>query len=372
MKKILFVCEWGKNKQTSWSGTHFSLFKSLSENAEVIDFFENLNLFESFIIKIVRNIDKLFDKKFKLDISVFTNFIYNIFLERKYKPADYVIFQFSAIPINKKFKSYIYQDLNYEFLIEEKSNNYESYKHSGFQYLTDKQLQKKKQWQDLAYCNYTAIFTMSKCLSEFIQSNVKYRSKVYHVGGGSNIDTSLYSKKSKQRKRILFIGKDFERKNGKLVIEAFRKLKLLKEDVELYIIGPDKIDCDEDGIIFLGNLKYDEIPYYLNLCDIFCLPSIFEAYGLVFAEALSFGLPCIGLNAYEMKNFITSGKNGYLLDSPDNSDELSNLLDKALKNKAMYDYVEKHRAEYISNFKWDSVAKKIINVINISEKNHNL
>ena len=34
------------------------------------------------------------------------------------------------------------------------------------------------------------------------------------------------------------------------------------------------------------------------------MPSYFEAYGLVFIEALTYGLPCIGRNAFEMPNFI--------------------------------------------------------------------
>ena len=49
------------------------------------------------------------------------------------------------------------------------------------------------------------------------------------------------------------------------------------------------------------------------MCDVFCMPSYFEAYGLVFVEALTFGLPCIGRNCYEMPYFIEDGKTGLLL-----------------------------------------------------------
>ena len=48
------------------------------------------------------------------------------------------------------------------------------------------------------------------------------------------------------------------------------------------------------------------------MCDVFCMPSYFEAYGLVFVEALTFGLPCIGRNCYEMPYFIEEGKTGLL------------------------------------------------------------
>ena len=43
-----------------------------------------------------------------------------------------------------------------------------------------------------------------------------------------------------------------------------------------------------------------------NLCDYFVMPSKFEAYGLVFAEALIYGLPCIGKKCYARPEFINN------------------------------------------------------------------
>ena len=111
------------------------------------------------------------------------------------------------------------------------------------------------------------------------------------------------------------------------------------------------------------NLKYSELVYYYNLCDVFCMPSKFEAYGLVFAEALAFGLPCIGRDAFEMPYFIDDGKTGFLLKSED-SNELSELMRKALESDEMKRNVVDKRAFYLYEYSWNTVINRIAKVIN--------
>ena len=52
---------------------------------------------------------------------------------------------------------------------------------------------------------------------------------------------------------------------------------------------------NDDKIIFLGEIKEDELKAYLLACDIFCFPSITknEAFGIALAEAMSFGKPAV-------------------------------------------------------------------------------
>lgn len=98
------------------------------------------------------------------------------------------------------------------------------------------------------------------------------------------------------------------------------------------------------------------------MCDVFCMPSKFEAYGLVFIEALTFGLPCIGREAYEMPYFIEDGKTGYLL-RKETPEALSNLIIAAISNKVMRDTVMSMRDTYIREYSWNSVCKRITEII---------
>lgn len=183
------------------------------------------------------------------------------------------------------------------------------------------------------------------------------------MSGGTNIDISKIDMSKKTGNKFLFVGKDFKRKNGPLVIEAFKKLHKENPDYELYVAGPSDLDVNEDGIHNLGLLSFNELIQYFNLCDVFVMPSVFEAYGIVFGEALSFGLPIIGRDAYEMRYFVEEGKNGYLL-KDNNIDALANLMKQTIENKDIINYVKENHEEYIKQYSWDTVVERMSDFIN--------
>lgn len=160
------------------------------------------------------------------------------------------------------------------------------------------------------------------------------REKVYAVGAGVNVDVNKVDYSRKTGRRILFVGRDFERKNGPLVLEAFRVLRTRMADAELYIAGPRGIGSTNDNVLYLGDLSRDDLSEVFNLCDVFCMPSKFEAYGMVFPEALCYGLPCIGRDAFEIPYFIEDGKTGLLLRDED-SFELASLMERCLRDRSM-------------------------------------
>lgn len=164
----------------------------------------------------------------------------------------------------------------------------------------------------------------------------------------------------------MFIGKDFKRKGGFITYEAFKLLRKQGENVELYIIGPtvDPIDKPIEGYHFIGQIPYEEEAKYYNMCDVFCMPSYFEAYGLVFVEALTFGLPCIGRNCYEMPYFIQDGETGLLLNHDDHK-ELAIILNRVLHDDSFSRNVVSRREQYIHDYSWDTVAQRISKVIGV-------
>ena len=93
------------------------------------------------------------------------------------------------------------------------------------------------------------------------------------------------------------------------------------------------------------------------------MPSRHDAYGLVFVEALCFGLPCIGKNICAMPEFIQHGKNGYLLEQ-DDVQELRGLMEKLLlEGSPMAAAVQADREYYLKKYSWDTVADRIIQVL---------
>ena len=184
------------------------------------------------------------------------------------------------------------------------------------------------------------------------------------AGGGINAEFCHSESESEENEHpiISFVGIDFKRKGGELVLEAFSILKdKYKSNAELYIVGPDYVNDvpdNIDGIHLIGKIDRNKLAQLFSRTTVFCLPSEFEAYGLVFPEALSFGIPCVGRNKYEMRYFISEGENGYLLKN-DDANELADLLYSVLNNEEMKKNTRLNAAKTASSYSWENVAKII-------------
>lgn len=358
-KDFGFVVEWGdKPKVKNWSGTPLSLLTALNKYYNIVEFDTTV---------IHGKIGELFRRamyKTPTGILCYKDLLHHI---SKSKYNGLPVIQFGDYPIKNYINSYPYQDLCFAFLNDIMTNDKELYAVSGFQHMNPKTIQKRYKRQLKSYDNAAGIFTMGRWMEKYIRENYDIDpSKVHHVGGASNLDVNrINPDPNKDCRKILFVGRDFKRKAGYLVVDAF---KILKEkydpQAQLYIAGPQINPIDEkiEGYNFLGSLTYNQLSDYFNKCDIFVMPSHFEAYGLVFIEALIYGLPCIGRNAFEMPYFIEKGVTGDLID--DNDPEiLAKKMFDLLHNEQIKQNVAERRQQLIKEYSWDSVAKRIYDVV---------
>ena len=101
---------------------------------------------------------------------------------------------------------------------------------------------------------------------------------------------------------------------------------------------------------------------YFEICDIFCMPSYFEAFGIVFCEALASGLPCIARRKYAMKEIIEDGEDGYLIDD-DDAQILAQKMNMLLLDNKITQNVRKKRETYIQKYSWERIAGEMEKVI---------
>ena len=90
-----------------------------------------------------------------------------------------------------------------------------------------------------------------------------------------------------------------------------------------------------DVVIFTGFVQDEEMAAHFNLGDIFIMPSEKEGFGIVFIEAMFYGLPVIAGNKDGSTDALWNGELGTLID-PDNNDEIVS----AIKN--MLNYPERY------------------------------
>ncbi len=173
------------------------------------------------------------------------------------------------------------------------------------------------------------------------------------------------------RRRLLFVGRqykayDFQRKGGDLVVAA---LALLRRDhdpqITLTVAGPEKWPLPgspPDGVRFLGALPPGEVPALYDSHDLFVMPSRMEPFGIVFAEALSRGLPCIARDAYAMPEIVTPGLSGYLI-ARDDEHELAATIAAALADDALYEACHARAPDLAAYFSWERAAGEVAQVI---------
>lgn len=354
-KDISYLVSWGRNKQNAWSGTFYSLYRALETYYDVRDIDTSISRWVNAFLQRVLRMDETAVKK-----------IHRQRLRKRLAGVQGTVFQFNDILAdNGQRKTFMFTDNVMSFVNHLRATDERTFSVCGFQ-KADKALIGRRAAEQDDYLRHhcSGIFTMGHWLRNYLVEQGFPQDLVHAVGGGCNIDKSLIKPGKKTGDKILFIGKDFKRKGGYITYEAFKRLREKGRKVNLYVIGPtaDPISSPVEGYHFVGQLPFSEEAKYFNACDVFCMPSYFEAYGLVFVEALSFGVPCIGRNCYEMPYFIEEGKTGLLLHH-DDAAELATLMELALDDKEMARNVEEKKDFYLKEYSWDTVAEKIARVI---------
>jgi glycosyltransferase involved in cell wall biosynthesis len=169
------------------------------------------------------------------------------------------------------------------------------------------------------------------------------------------------------RRRLLYVGaRDFYRKGGDLVVAA---LALLRRDydpqITLTVVGPQAWPLPgspPDGVQFLGALPLHEVAPLYDSHDLFVMPSRYEPFGKVFAEALTRGLPCVGRDAFAMPEIITPGVSGALI-TGDDANELAGTIVAVLADDALYESCYQRAPEMAEYFSWERTALQVTDVI---------
>lgn len=150
------------------------------------------------------------------------------------------------------------------------------------------------------------------------------RVSTHYIG----IDTSLFSQdKSIQRtSTILFVGRLVEMKGCEYLINAMAEVQSVCPTTELVIIGDGPLRSQLEKLAhqklnnyrFLGFQPPSTVKEWMNKSKVFCVPSITaktghsEAFGIVFAEAQSMGLPVVSFDSGGISEAVAHGETGLL------------------------------------------------------------
>lgn len=165
--------------------------------------------------------------------------------------------------------------------------------------------------------------------------------------------------------RVMFVGNVIHRKGLDTLISA---LAYVDTDVRLTVIGsmetePAYVRTIEGMLAngdvgrhvdVLGALSHDEIASQLARHHVFAMPSRYEGFGIVYLEALAFGLPVIASTAGAAHELVSPGETGYLV-PPDTPRAVARPLDTLAGDRSLLRRMSlAARERYESHPTWDA------------------
>lgn len=168
--------------------------------------------------------------------------------------------------------------------------------------------------------------------------------------------------------KIIYVGSFIRRKNLDSLLEVCRELNISME-VELTLVGGGGFHSNKIHRI-LKNPEYSFVKFvpwlddqvtlrdYYRANDIFVMISQNETFGLVFAEALSQGLPIVYSKTAGIHGHLVEEQIGKAVDPTDLDDIRSGILQVANDLELISGTV----ANKIDYFNWQSIAKRYIDI----------
>lgn len=174
---------------------------------------------------------------------------------------------------------------------------------------------------------------------------------------------------------VLFVGRLIEGKGVREAIEALTIINQSREDISMAIVGSgplqdyvrEKSRTLAPNLRFLGSIDDDDLRELYLSADLHIMPSWYEAFGVVCAEALGYGVPSIVTRTSGCSDLISEGENGYLVD-PKNPQQLADTILLALSDPRKLSDMKKSALDTSREFDIDVIMSKVKNVITTAAK----
>ena len=170
--------------------------------------------------------------------------------------------------------------------------------------------------------------------------------------------------------RLLFIGADWDRKGGPLVLEIKRRLNSRGIHCEVFIVGNSPAGIpEENGVHMLGRLDKSNAKQLEKLCKLyelahfFVLPTSAEAYGIVFSEAQAFGCPSLTYAVGGTPTAVIDGHTGFTLPLTAIAEDFAQKICSLVQDPRQYEQMSANcRARYEMEANWGIWAKTVIDL----------
>ncbi len=212
---------------------------------------------------------------------------------------------------------------------------------------------------------------LKRIASKFIAVSEFVRQKLIQQGFPSNkisvhyigVDVEEFSCSSLLQRRepiVLFVGRLVEVKGCEFLIKAMARVQLVLPDARLVIIGDGLLRASLEKLAsqtlrnchFLGCQSSSTVRDWMERSKVLSVPSISEksgyteAFGIVFVEAQSMGLPVVSSFSGGIPEAVEHQRTGFLVPEKDEEGLAKHIL-MLLQDGALWDWMSKNAVERV-------------------------
>ena len=192
----------------------------------------------------------------------------------------------------------------------------------------------------------------------------------------SEIDLKLIEKYRLQNRRVIVsVGRLVHRKGQDKLIEAMPKVLKRYPEALLLLVGQGPIKSMleklirhyglENHVIFTGRIQFEDLPKYIQLGEIFAMPSRdrffgleVEGLGIVYLEASACGVPVIVGKSGGAPDAVIENKTGLTVDGT-NPKEIAEAICQLLSDKKLAKQMgDEGRKWVVENWRWEIWSDK--------------
>ncbi len=357
-----------------WSGTHYSIYKSLNTLGECTILGPYEPKFRLFWAKLINQVFlKLFNKRYSYRHSKFISKGYANFFNAKLKGQN---FDLIVAPAASCELAYLETNIPIIYISDGTFASCLNY-HDSLQNLT------KSSIEEGNFIEQQAIDKSKYCIvsSEWAkQSMIKdYNAdpgKVKIIPFGANFDLLPLNNEIDYSLpiewKILFVGVYWKNKGGEIAYNAFKTLLDQGFNVSLTVLGcvpPEEFIHPKIKVIpFIdkNNAKgQEELNQIYKQHHFLILPTRFDCTPIVINEASAFGIPSIIANTGGVAGHLKENKNGFLVDYSDNGKDYASRIGNLINHPQEYLNLRKEtRKLYDEQLNWNNWTLELKNMLN--------
>lgn len=163
------------------------------------------------------------------------------------------------------------------------------------------------------------------------------RSRIHVISPGVDIAAWTAPERADSvRPRVLFVGTDFIRKGGDLVVGWYRSRGHMLCELHIVSADPRARAAAGDGVVVHADLTPDDdrLRRLYWSSDVFVMPSRSEPFGIAAIEALAAALPVVVSSVGGLADIVDHGASGILVE-PENVGDLDAALTRLLSSRSL-------------------------------------